>query len=148
MDWLNSSYSRQPILDYLQEPEDDDLEYKRPVEKGLCCNACNNDLHRVPAVPAREKENDKPTETSVAGVAAKLLSDWCSQRAQDLVSGEARLYDLAGEWWMDENLQYEVARSFIVRPDFPTAPGSNNPTPTCPRKERAEAEEDLSPDDT
>jgi hypothetical protein len=112
MEWLNSPCFRKPILDYLQEPDDDDLEYKRPVEKDVCCNACNYALHRVIQVPPRDKQKDKPTETSVAGIAATLLSRWCTQRAQDLVPDTARRYDLAGEWWMDEKIQYEVARSF------------------------------------
>lgn len=43
-EFLNASCFRQMALKDLQEPDDPDLEYKRPVGEGLCCNACNHSL--------------------------------------------------------------------------------------------------------
>lgn len=116
--WLNSGCFRQFALDYLQEPDDPDLEYKRPVDKEVCCNGhnCNRTLGRIPPLELRNKGQEKPTTGSLAAFAMETLSAWCAKQAQQLVPAEHRHFDIVGEMWMDIRLQYSVARLFAQGP--------------------------------
>ncbi|KAK7752204.1 transcriptional repressor general negative regulator of transcription subunit 4 [Diatrype stigma] len=110
--FLNSSCFRKSILEYLQEPVDDpDLEYKRPVETIHCCNACNNDLGRIPSLEPRTKaSSNKPQAGSFSGVAL------CKDQAQSLAPNVR--HDLIGELFLDSKLQYAIAKQFSSRKQY------------------------------
>ncbi|KAK4233871.1 P-loop containing nucleoside triphosphate hydrolase protein [Achaetomium macrosporum] len=112
LSFLNASCFRKFALEYLQEPDDLGLEYKRAVTPEQCCNACNHSLGRIPNLPPREKGHEKPSSGSLAGVAYRHLSSWCQEQAQNLVHIEGRRFDIVAEMWLDLKLQYAVARLF------------------------------------
>ncbi|KAI1818896.1 hypothetical protein F4861DRAFT_544584 [Xylaria intraflava] len=98
-------------MDLLQEPNDPDLEYKRPVNRDLCCNRCNIELGPVPRIPPKQKLiEEKPHANSFAAVALGFISAWCTKQAQDLAPG-AR-FDIIGEMFMEARFQYAIARQF------------------------------------
>ncbi|KAK0728530.1 hypothetical protein B0T26DRAFT_738850 [Lasiosphaeria miniovina] len=68
--FLSATCFRDYILKYLQEPmEAPQLEYKRPVNKELCCNSCNQSLGRIAPLPPRQQGENKPQAGSFSGIA-------------------------------------------------------------------------------
>ncbi|KAK4233757.1 P-loop containing nucleoside triphosphate hydrolase protein [Achaetomium macrosporum] len=112
MGFLNAPCFRKYVLDYLQEPDDPDLEYKRPVTPEKCCNACNHSLGPVPSLPPRDRGPEKPAAGSLAGVALEHLRAWCKVQAQNLVPASRRRFDIIPEMWLSATSQYQIARVF------------------------------------
>ncbi|KAK4232675.1 hypothetical protein C8A03DRAFT_39742, partial [Achaetomium macrosporum] len=112
MGFLNAACFRKYVLDYLQEPDDPDLEYKRPVTEDRCCNGCNHCLGRILPLAPRDRGPEKPSAGSLAGTALTYLAAWCKKQAQGLVP--SRRFDIVPEMWLDATLQYQVARLFSV----------------------------------
>ncbi|KAI1818934.1 P-loop containing nucleoside triphosphate hydrolase protein [Xylaria intraflava] len=72
---FNSMCFRRQALYFLQESDDPNLEYKRPVPHGLCCNRCNSDLGPVPPLQPRSSlVEEKPQANSFAAVALGRIS--------------------------------------------------------------------------
>jgi len=84
---MNALCFRQYALAYLQEPDDVDLEYKKLVPEGKCCNgkACNPDLGKVPALPKKETSLEKPGTTTFAGTALDHIIEYCKFKAGEMV---------------------------------------------------------------
>ncbi|KAI1820194.1 hypothetical protein F4861DRAFT_543150, partial [Xylaria intraflava] len=109
--FFNAICFRRQALTYLQEPDDPNLEYKRPVPPGLCCNRCNSDLGPVPPLSPRSiLTEEKPQANSFAAVALGRISEWCAAQAQALAA-DVR-FDIVAEMFMESRLQYAVARQY------------------------------------
>ncbi|KAI1818929.1 P-loop containing nucleoside triphosphate hydrolase protein [Xylaria intraflava] len=115
--FFNAICFRRQALTYLQEPDDPNLEYKRPVPPGLCCNRCNSDLGPVPPLsPRSNTTEEKPQANSFAAVALSRISDWCAAQAQSLAV-DVR-FDIVGEMFMGSRLQYAIARQYSSGKDL------------------------------
>lgn len=113
MAFMNASCFRRYALEYLQEDVNDpELEYRRPLDRSLCCNACNHELGKLSPLMPREKRGEKPSAGSLASHALTYLSSWCKTNAQSLVPDKYRRFDIIPEMFMDSKLQYAVARTF------------------------------------
>jgi len=120
--WFNAPCFRRYILAFLQEDMDDPLlEYRRIVDPKKCCNACNNSLGKIPALPVHERETMKPYQNSFADCALQLLTAWCQEKARELVPQSERRYDIVPAFWMEKKLQYRVAR-MMARTKKPKLP--------------------------
>jgi hypothetical protein len=99
-------------MEHLQEQ--DDAEGKRVVEKDKCCNGsgCNPSLYEIPILLPKAKADMKPSAGSFAGLALDKIASWCDRNAEELVPREQRRMPLVGDWWMQVDLQYAVARGF------------------------------------
>lgn len=128
--WFNAPCFRKYMLEYLQEDVDDpslERRHQRIATPEQCCNACNHDLGNLRSLPVRSKETQKPTAHSFAAFALESVTEWCREKAQDLVPQSRRRSDIVPAFWMGKKLQNEISR-LMTRTRKPELPFTDLPS--------------------
>ncbi|KAI0845842.1 hypothetical protein F5Y00DRAFT_161033 [Daldinia vernicosa] len=112
--FVNASCFRKYMLQFLQQPEDDNLEGAKTVPTTKCCNACHNELGRLPRLPPKPPTDRAPKKGSVQWFALQEIDAFCDKQAEIIFASLNCRVKVPGGVLMPYKRQWKVANAFTA----------------------------------